>query len=383
MEEGEQSKDNEKDESDKNNKNEDQEIIDNFLKQYGNQIKFTGKKIGRKIYEIILNKTISGAGKIVNSVIDKNNEINFSYALKGRNIIRQHAIYEIKMGEKTYNLLVMEKAKFPDLYKFNTYIKNKNFLKTIYTPFKINLSENLLRFYLRQIVHGLLTIRKYGFVHLDLKPQNILVTNNLEIKISNFSKMKNIKVLEEKEAKIKLPGSTDGFAPPEYLIDPKLIDKVDIFSLGACIFKLYTGEFFLDIPKNISEKQQIIEVLKIQFERNIKRIDSMVNEGVDKDFISLLKKMLKFNPEDRIDFEFIYRNKWINKNSKEIEKISEYYEKEEEKIIMEIQKSDILLKYYENGKINKKAKFEVHKMPKKYRRKNSKTNKLKSKSNKS
>ena len=60
--------------------------------------------------------------------------------------------------------------------------------------------------------------------------------------------------------------------------------------------------------------------------------------------------MLKLNPKDRIDFEFIYRNRWVNKYYRELDKIIENYDSEEERMIMEFQKSDIILNHFEEVK---------------------------------
>ena len=347
-----------------------------FSQVFPEEIKFTGKILGQggynKIYDMLLNDTVTGAGKIIKRDDKTEDEIYFSKILKGRNIIRHHAAFEATAGKDNYCLFVMEKANLSDLNRLNDYIKNRNLLKTIYTPFNKKLNENLLRYYIKQIVSGLETIRRYGLVHFDLKPQNFLVTYNLMVKISDYTIMKSIKDLEKKGSKVKLTTGTNGFLPPEYYskkpVDINIIDKVDIFGLGASIYKLVTGECFLDIPKNMTERQKI-EKLKNQYERNIKRIDSMINEGVNEDFINLLKGMLKYNPEDRIDFEFIYRNKWINKNSKKIEKILQYYDDDEEKAIMELQKSDTLFKYYEDEKNNNKCKYKLKIKKKKYTRK--------------
>ena len=347
-----------------------------FEQAYPGQLKFKDKILGQggygKIYDIVLGNSVSGAGKIIKNEEKTQNEINISSRLKGRNIIRNHALYKASKGQNDYCLFVMEKANLSDLNKLNDYIKNKNLLRTIYNPFNKNFNENLLRLYIKQIVSGLETIRRYGLVHLDLKPQNFLVTYNLCIKLADYTLTKSIKDLEEKGNQVRVTAGTNGFLPPEYYskkpVDIKMIDKVDIFELGASIYKLATDNYFLDVPKDLNDKLKIKKVKNL-YDRNMKRIDSLVNEGVDKDFVNLLKKMLKFNPEDRIDFEFIYRNKWVNKNSKEIDKILQYYVEDEEKAIMELQKSDLLFKYYEDEKNNKKCKYKLKIKKKKFKRK--------------
>ena len=355
-----------------------------FEESFPGQLKFTGKILGQggfgKVYDILLNGTVTGAGKFIKKKenTDKKDEIYFSVAIKGKNVIRQHAAFEASKGNDNYVLIVMEKANLSDLSRLNDYIRNKNILKTIETPFK-DLSENLLRLYIKQIINGLETIRKYGYVHFDLKPQNFLVTYNLGVKISDYTIMKSIK---DEGDYIKIPGGTTGFTAPEYyekkMIDAKIIDKVDIFGLGSSFYNLKTGLNFLEIPKNLTTSQQHYKIL-YQYERSIKRIDSLVNEGMSEDFSDLLKKMLKLDPKKRIDFEFIYRNKWVNKYCNEIQNIVENYDNEEERMIMELQKSDIIIKHFDEESKRKDiiTKYEVPIKPKKYKRKLKKLNEKK------
>ena len=93
-----------KDEEEKQEEENYDKIKDEFQNKYSKYIKFTNKMLGSKVYELVLNKSISGAGKIVkykkSGVNNKSNEIDFSNVLKGGNIIRQHAAYELKDEKK-------------------------------------------------------------------------------------------------------------------------------------------------------------------------------------------------------------------------------------------------------------------------------------------
>ena len=63
----------------------------------------------------------------------------------------------------------------------------------------------------------------------------------------------------------------------------------------------------------------------------------------DQDFIDFICSLIGYNPDDRPDFEAIYRNKWINKNNEELHNIFWGFEYDEEKLIMELQKNDYLI----------------------------------------
>ena len=80
--------------------------------------------------------------------------------------------------------------------------------------------------------------------------------------------------------------------------------------------------------------------------------------SLDKDFISFLCSLLAYLPQDRPDFEEIYRNKWLNENLNEINEISSsYYKNEDKKLLMELFKSDFLIEKKKQNKDIKKCRF--------------------------
>ena len=63
----------------------------------------------------------------------------------------------------------------------------------------------------------------------------------------------------------------------------------------------------------------------------------------DKEFIDFLCSLIAYKPEERPDLELMYRNKWLNKNTEDIINIAENFELDEEKLIIELDKSDFLM----------------------------------------
>ena len=101
----------------------------------------------------------------------------------------------------------------------------------------------------------------------------------------------------------------------------------------------------------------------------------------DKDFDDFIINLIQFKPKDRLDFEKIIRNKWLNKNSEEIEKIANINNFDESILYVELQKSDFLINHVrenrkkfdeqnekdnKNYKNNKKGKFKFGKIKMKY-----------------
>ena len=102
----------------------------------------------------------------------------------------------------------------------------------------------------------------------------------------------------------------------------------------------------------------------------------------DGEFINFLCSLIEYKPEDRPFFEEIYRNIWLNNNSEQINNIHSINQGEEEKLIMELQKSDFLIKKekeienYLNSENENGQKIKKNKNIKKETIKKKKNNKL-------
>ena len=294
------------------------------------------------------------AGKIIEKVKnEKTQEEIFGLDLKGQNIIRTNKIYSTKIKDKYYDLIIMDKALLRDLGKLNEFFHGYNLLKLIFkSPFKVFSGDFLLRFYSRQIISGLETLERKDYAHFDIKPDNILVTVNLVIKISDFDLMKKV------EDHMKLPGGTQGFLTPEYYLEKNVSSDVakkqDYFAFGATLFILKYGKQLFKYKK-YDDKEMNADRLIDLLERGISYIkaDKFTNKNLKKFLISLIQ----YKPDDRPNFEQIYRNKWINKNVEELDRTVMAFENDEEKLIMELLKKDFLMKRERRANKLKKIKF--------------------------
>ncbi|PWA34915.1 protein kinase-like domain, Leucine-rich repeat domain, L domain-like protein [Artemisia annua] len=79
-------------------------------------------------------------------------------------------------------------------------------------------------------------------VHLDLKPANILLGNDMEAKIADFGIAKSIPDTDTHMISSKLAGSL-GYIAPEYYQTLEFTDKCDIYSFGVVLAVLVMGKF--------------------------------------------------------------------------------------------------------------------------------------------
>lgn len=355
-----------------------EEIFNEFINRNGGEIFFTGKIIGSgsfsQIREVKMKNKILAA-KIIHINKKESNddssldqEVELSLDLRSPNIIKINKIYEEVYNNETYDLVLMEKAILRDLGKLNDFYHRHNLLKLKFSPFFVDVSENLTRFYVRQIILSLEVLDRNDCIHFDIKPENILITYNLTVKLSDFSLLRDLK--KTKTNKIKIPGGTSGYLTPEYYykdsINAKYAKTQDYFALGSTIYYLKFGSRMLKYNK-YDEKDQCCDRIIDLLQRKIAFIKS--NILIDVNFRNFLCSLIQYRPEDRPNFEEVYRNKWVNENKELLDKILYLFENDEEKLIMELQKSDFLLQKERELKTNEQnclKKFKLKKINRKH-----------------
>ncbi|KAE9614305.1 hypothetical protein Lal_00016768 [Lupinus albus] len=98
-------------------------------------------------------------------------------------------------------------------------------------------SETVVRRCTRSIIEGLIHIHQNGFVHCDIKLQNILVFNGGDIKIADFGLSKKT---GEKQSKTYT--GTPMFMSPESVNDNEYESPSDIWALGCAVVEMVTGK---------------------------------------------------------------------------------------------------------------------------------------------
>ena len=103
-----------------------------------------------------------------------------------------------------------------------------------------------------QFCNGMEYTHSKGIIHRDIKPQNILLSKNGILKITDFGILRKIsadKRPADPDLPISSPDATMGFrgtpkyASPEQLRDSHDVDfRTDIFSFGVCLWLLFCGK---------------------------------------------------------------------------------------------------------------------------------------------
>jgi membrane-associated tyrosine/threonine-specific cdc2-inhibitory kinase len=93
------------------------------------------------------------------------------------------------------------------------------------------LEEDTILSFACDILSGVLHIHRHGYMHLDLKPENLLIVKSGRVKIGDFGLARRI-------GDTKLAEEGDGrYMAPE-LLDDRFSPAADIFSIGVSLLEV-------------------------------------------------------------------------------------------------------------------------------------------------
>eukprot|EP00063_Salmo_salar_P055009 XP_014029844.1 PREDICTED: rhodopsin kinase [Salmo salar] len=94
-------------------------------------------------------------------------------------------------------------------------------------------------FYAAQIIQGMEHLHQKRIIYRDLKPENVLLDNEGNVRISDLGLAVELK---ENQTKIKGYAGTPGFMAPELLKGEKYDTSVDYFTLGVTLFEFMAAK---------------------------------------------------------------------------------------------------------------------------------------------
>ena len=191
----------------------------------------------------------------------------------------------------------MEYGEGGDLSKKIQEQKSKNL------PFE----ENQILDWFIEICEAVRYIHEKNIIHRDLQPNNILLTKNNQIKLTDFG----IAKILDSEQQVKTKIGNDSYFSPEIIKGENYDFKTDIWNLGIILYELTQLKHpFEDVNISPQEKLKNIEEGKY-FEFTNKKYNSKILE--------LIQNLLSVNPNKRPDINKIILECYsikIKKNTK-------------------------------------------------------------------
>ena len=141
-----------------------------------------------------------------------------------------------------------------------------------------------------QAAQGLHAAHEAGLIHRDVKPSNCLLSESLQIKISDFGLVRRYDTTQTPQKSVI--GSLE-FMAPEQLNDPTTVTfAADTYSLGATLFWCLTGK--LPYPENL-RTGELVDYLLNKDPITLKTL----NPDLPDDLSTTIGKMLARNPGER------------------------------------------------------------------------------------
>ena len=215
--------------------------------------------------------------KITEELLEEfNNEIEKLFILRHPYIIQ---LYGITDREKSQKLAVVTELA-PKGSLFDYLHKNP---KT-----KNNLSLDFKNKIAKQLICTMAYIHSRGYVHRDLKTQNILLDKNLDIKLCDFGLTKLKSELNSGSGQF---AGTPCYMAPE-LYDRKFYDgKIDVFAFGTILWEIYSQKIPYANCDSMEIKQKVT-----------KGEELYCSSIVPKQIVNLIQKCRCIKASDRPSF---------------------------------------------------------------------------------
>src|SRR5574343_1093463 len=122
--------------------------------------------------------------------------------------------------------------------------------------------ESTIRSLFDEVLRGLRIVHQHKMLHLDIKPANILITDDNRSVMIDFCAAREVL---NKEGNFIRPMYTPGFAAPElYRRDGTLGPWTDIYAIGACIYACMQGYPPNDAPQRIEKDRLALSLSRLR-----------------------------------------------------------------------------------------------------------------------
>lgn len=192
-------------------------------------------------------------------------------------------------------------------------------LKRYMEQYSNHLPKEDIIYFSYQILNALRFIHNNNIMHRDVKPQNLLIKQNKELKLADFGLARST-FLPMNQFSTEV--ITQWYRPPEILLNIASYDfPIDIWSAGCVIAEMVTGHPLFPCQNNQKQIIRIAEIFGIQELDNAFPDCAILQDlrytikvdhplgldfffpGIGNDLLELLKLLLQVSPHKRISAE--------------------------------------------------------------------------------
>ncbi|CAK85730.1 unnamed protein product (macronuclear) [Paramecium tetraurelia] len=192
---------------------------------------------------------------------------------------------------------------------------NDTFLKVLKKgPFQLSFAKTLAAYLTRVLV----TLHTALIAHCDIKPENILIAADYNLKLCDFG---FARVCNEP---LRPPGGTPGYTAPEMYVTPQVnLFKCDVFALGVVLFIVVMGfPPFQNNDPNVKDGWWGL-IQNKQFDIFWSKCESFRQQQFPQEFKNLIMSMLECDPEKRISLQQVLEHEFLQNGASEEEVLQE------------------------------------------------------------
>ena len=235
-----------------------------------------------------------GSGNFGSVNLVRNKKNKFTYAIKALNLeqIKLENLEECVEVERD----VLLKIDHPFIMKMVKYLKNDNYIFFINEYIKGKelwevirdiglLNKEQTQYYGGSILLAIDYLHKQKIIYRDIKPENVMVNIKGYIKIIDFGTVKEI---QDRTSTII---GTSHYMAPEITKGEGYSFQVDIWSIAICMYEFFCGK--LPFGEDYDDPMDIYRAVsqeELTFPNFVK----------DKEFMTLMNKMLRKSPTNRL-----------------------------------------------------------------------------------
>eukprot|EP00003_Mantamonas_plastica_P015687 TRINITY_DN2645_c1_g3_i1.p1 TRINITY_DN2645_c1_g3~~TRINITY_DN2645_c1_g3_i1.p1 ORF type:complete len:622 (-),score=252.31 TRINITY_DN2645_c1_g3_i1:40-1905(-) len=231
--------------------------------------------IGRGVFSTVVRSMDVKTGKTVAIKVVRNNDVMFKAGKKEIELLdklikddpsnKKHCIRLLDHFEQRNHLCLVFEEMAMDvrdlLHKFGK---------------GVGLSINAVRIYTKQLLIALRQLKHLGIMHADLKLDNMVVNEEFNvIKICDFGSASSV---EENDITPYLVSRF--YRAPEIIIGMRYDCALDMWSLGCCIFELFTGKICFPGKTN-NEMLRLFQETKGKFPKHMLKKGELSNDHFD------------------------------------------------------------------------------------------------------
>lgn len=154
-------------------------------------------------------------------------------------------------------------------------------------PDEIN--ADIVAYVFKTVAHALTVAHKHHVLHLDIKPENVLIDRQGQVKVTDFGLAR----LATESGYGIATGGTIGYMPPEQMTGQELDECCDQWALASLTYEMISGgnPFIVDKLRDAEDAIYDAELV----------IPSLCMDGLDADIDDILFCALDPDPQERYD----------------------------------------------------------------------------------